>query len=201
MTWYCYLHDLQTKEVEKSIIDQSFRLSPHCLSVDGGEMAIWGWVNVGRRIWALNGELPSSESSPPPPPPTPCLGSCQPTSTPTLSLPCPPPAAIPPSILPNLACPLSKSKSRAVRHAEYKITPMIPLQNVCSASTILCFLRTIPLWIVALIGLALVPLRTAIISRHRRASSSSSAQPPTPLPPPQDKIGTSTAARHDARGG
>ncbi len=50
--------------------------------------------------------------------------------------------------------------------------------------------------IVALIGLALVPLRTAIISRHRRASSSSSAQPP-----PQDKIGTSTAARHDARGG
>lgn len=38
-------------------------------------------------------------------------------------------------------------------------------QHLCSASTLLCYARAVPLWIVALLGLALIPIR-AYIARH-----------------------------------
>lgn len=35
-------------------------------------------------------------------------------------------------------------------------------QNICSVSTLLCFARNVPLWIIAILGLILLSLGTSI---------------------------------------
>lgn len=46
-------------------------------------------------------------------------------------------------------------------------------QPVCTASTLLCYARAVPLWIFALICLALVPLRAYLTQRKPPARSPS----------------------------
>ena len=48
--------------------------------------------------------------------------------------------------------------------------PSAVSQHICAASTLFCYARAVPLWIIALIGLALIPLRARVASRLRRKS-------------------------------
>ncbi|KAI9167789.1 hypothetical protein HJFPF1_03926 [Paramyrothecium foliicola] len=41
---------------------------------------------------------------------------------------------------------------------------MLSQQQICSAATFLCYLRVIPLWIVAVLGLALLSARAYFIA-------------------------------------
>lgn len=41
---------------------------------------------------------------------------------------------------------------------------MLSQQQICSAATFLCYLRVIPLWIVALLGLGLLSVRAYFIA-------------------------------------
>lgn len=47
---------------------------------------------------------------------------------------------------------------------------MINSQQFCSVSTLLCYLRVVPLWIIAILALALLPLKGRI-SRALRGGS------------------------------
>lgn len=44
-------------------------------------------------------------------------------------------------------------------------------QPLCAVSTILCFARAVPLWTIALIGLALVPVRAFVARQLRQRKS------------------------------
>jgi hypothetical protein len=42
---------------------------------------------------------------------------------------------------------------------------MLSQQQICSAATFFCYLRVIPLWIVALLGLGLISVRAYFVPR------------------------------------